>query len=92
MAGKRASRLAMLLVSAGALLTGCGGDAADDAADRLDNAAAQSGPAAADVLTGAADDLRDDEPANPAAEAQNALQRAGNAQATAPDEAPHAGE
>jgi len=62
-------------------LAACGGsnDAAEQAADQLDNAAEQSDPAAAQVLENAADQVRETD--SPAA-AQNALQEAGNAQAT----------
>ena len=65
------------------LLAACGQSAADDQADRLDNAAAQSDPAAAAVLENAADALRENEGGDPQAQAQNALQAAGNAQAGA---------
>ncbi|WP_340316486.1 hypothetical protein [Rhizorhabdus argentea] len=68
------------------VLAACGNDANDNVAARLDNAAAQSDPAAAAVLSNAADDLRANDSADPAAEAQNALQAAGNAQARPPSQ------
>ncbi|MBW8910310.1 MAG: hypothetical protein JF564_00025 [Sphingomonas sp.] len=68
------------------LLAACGKNASDNAAAQLDNAAAQSDPAAAAVLSNAADDLRENDSANPAAETQNALQAAGNAQAGRPSQ------
>lgn len=70
---KSASALAALLA-----LSACGGQqsAADNSADQLEQAAEQSDPAAARVLEDAADQVRDGE-----ANAQQALQNAGNAQA-----------
>jgi hypothetical protein len=58
-----------------------GQSAADDQADRLDNAAAQSNPGAATVLGNAAVVLREKRPADP--QAQKALQAAGNAEVAA---------
>lgn len=60
----------------------------DRAADRLDNAAEQSTPAAADVLHNQADAIRDqggvNAPINQEGSAvQQAMQKAGNAQAAA---------
>ncbi len=66
------------------LLAACGRSAADNAADQLENAAEQSDPAAASVLDNAAESIRDREPVSAGAEAQNALQAAGNAQAQTP--------
>ncbi|MBW8910654.1 MAG: hypothetical protein JF564_01870 [Sphingomonas sp.] len=68
------------------LLAACGKSAGDRTADQLDNAAEQSDPAAAAVLSNAADNLRENDPASPAADAQNALQAAGNAQAEQPQQ------
>lgn len=75
-----------LLLTGLLLLTACGKNPGDETADQLDNAAEQSDPAAAAVLSNAAEDLRENESANPAAEAQNALQAAGNAQAEQPQQ------
>lgn len=62
------------------MLAGCGRSAADNAADQLENAARQSDPAAAGVLANAADSIRERDSGSADAEAQNALQAAGNAQ------------
>jgi hypothetical protein len=85
------------LVGAVALtLAACGGrqSAADNAADRLENAADQSTPEGAAVLDNAADAIRDNGTAAPAgapgSEVQQAMDKAGEAQAgqTANDAAP----
>lgn len=74
------------------MLGACGHN--DKAADRLDNAAEQSTPAAAEVLHNQADQIRDQggvsAPVNQAGSAvQQAMQKAGNAQAAAlPDAQP----
>ena len=60
---------------------GGGGSRADNAADRLEQAADQSTPEAADVLDNAADRLRSGNVADEDAAVQGALQAAGNAQA-----------
>jgi hypothetical protein len=80
----------VLIASALALsLAACGGtqSSADNAADRLDNAAAQSTPEAAVVLENQADAIRDNDSAAPAgapgSEVQQAMDKAGAAQ-TAP--------
>lgn len=66
------------------LLAACGGsEPAENAADRLDEAADQSGPAAEQVLENSADALRDAGNVNAAeadAAAQQALNEAGDAQ------------
>lgn len=68
-------------------LAACGSNSgpAEQAADQLDNAAAQSTPAAADVLENAAETIRDqgDEGAigDPNASVQQAMNQAGAAQA-----------
>jgi hypothetical protein len=58
-------------------------------ADRLEDAADQSGPAAKKVLKDAADEAREHQTLAPVDEpgsfAQEAMQKAGNAQATAPE-------
>jgi len=83
----------LLMILAVLPLSGCGQSAQENTAQQLDNAAAQSDPAAAEILHNAADDIREDDSVNATAEAQNALQAAGNAQtgATAPNRqaAPH---
>jgi len=68
-------------------LAACGGgnQPADNAADRLEQAADQSTPEAANVLDDAADRLRSANVADENAAVQGAMQAAGNAQAaTAP--------
>ena len=74
----------LLLAAALLGLTGCGGSPADNAADQLENAADQSDPAAAATLRNAAEDIRADDATNVSAEAQEALQAAGNAQSIQP--------
>ena len=72
------------------VLTACGGDGqAEQTADKLEEAADQSGPAAAAVLENAAEDIRDGSAA-PGQAAQEAMQQAGNAQAETvlPQQAP----
>jgi len=68
-------------LSALILLAGCHSSPAQNAADQLDNAAAQSDPAAAATLENAADDMRDDFHGNVADATQNAMSAAGAAQA-----------
>jgi hypothetical protein len=64
------------------ILSACGGSGpADNAADRLEEAAGQSTPEAANVLDNAAEQVREGNVANPDAAVQNAMQAAGNAQA-----------
>lgn len=77
------SKLSLLaaLVPLGIALTACSPTAADNSADQLDNAAAQSDPAAAAVLANEADRIREEDGIEPNGAAQEALQRAGNAQA-----------
>lgn len=77
----------VLLASAVALsLAACGGTqtTADNAADRLDNAADQSTPEAAAVLENQADAIRDQNSAAsagaPGSEVQQAMDKAGAAQ------------
>ncbi|HEY0412217.1 MAG TPA: hypothetical protein VGD66_03640 [Allosphingosinicella sp.] len=83
------SRPAFTAVLAALALAGCGGSSpADNAADRLDRAADQSTPEAANVLDTAADRIRDGNGADANAQAQQALQAAGNAQAAARGSAP----
>lgn len=71
-------------------LSACGGGGsggndpqsnAENAAGQLEDAADVSDPAAAQVLENGADRIRAEGGANAAAEAQNVLQNAGNAQA-----------
>ena len=72
------------------VLSACGGGGqADQAADKLEEAAEQSDPAAAAVLENAAEDIRDGTAA-PGNAAQQAMQQAGNAQAETvqPQQAP----
>lgn len=72
------------LSAAALLLAACGGDQdrAENVADQLEDAAAQSDEAAEEVLQNAADRLREgDLAAPPGTVAQDALQRAGNEQA-----------
>ena len=76
-----ASTLAALLA-----LTACGSSTpAENSAEALENAAAQSDPTAAAVLENAADAVRDQEEQPPAgapgSPAQEAMQNAGNSQA-----------
>lgn len=68
-------------------LAACGGGQADQTADKLEEAAEQSGPAAAAVLENSAESIREGETD---ITAQEAMQRAGNAQAETvqPQEAP----
>ena len=76
----RLSRLAA--AGFGALaIAGCGGSdsPAENRAEALEEAAEYSTPAAAEVLENKADQLREQNVADPAA-VQNALQAAGNAQ------------
>ena len=74
-------RTALILAAsaAAAALTACGGNgnAVENAADELDNAAEQSDPAAAAVLENRADQVREQ---NSTAPAEGALEAAGNAQ------------
>ena len=74
------------------VLSACGGGGrADQAADKLEEAAEQSDPAAAAVLENAAENIREGAPpANVGNAAQQAMQRAGNAQAETvlPQQAP----
>ena len=67
------------------LLAACGSEQspADSAADNLEEAAEYSTPEAADVLDNAADQIRDRNVQDPAAQ-QEALEAAGNAQAAPP--------
>jgi hypothetical protein len=83
-------KISIALGSLAALaLSACGGSSggndqqsnAENAAGQLDNAAEVSDPAAAQVLENGADRIRAEGGANAAAEAQNVLQNAGNAQA-----------
>lgn len=80
-------KIALALAGTAALtLSACGGGSqqqsgADNAAEKLDDAAEVSDPAAAQVLENGADRIREQGGANAAAEAQNVLQNAGNAQA-----------
>ena len=63
-------------------LSACGGTGpAENTADRLEEAAEQSNPAAADVLENAADEIEAGNVESPDRAAQQALERAGNAQA-----------
>lgn len=66
------------------LVAGCGGtnSPAENSADQLDNAAAQSSPEAANVLKNEADQIRATDNEDPNA-AQAAMQEAGNVQAAA---------
>jgi hypothetical protein len=70
-------------------LAACGGgqSPAENSAEQLENAAAQSTPAAASVLNNSAAEIRDRNIADPAA-AQKAMQAAGDAQAGAGPLAP----
>lgn len=61
------------------LATACGGG--ESTADRLEDAAEQSDPAAAQVLNNTAEALREQEGPAPPGTAQEALERAGEAQA-----------
>jgi hypothetical protein len=71
-------RIATLALSLTALVAcGGGGDAVENTAEQLENAAAQSDPAAAAVLNNAADQVLEQ---NSTAPAQGALEAAGNAQ------------
>jgi hypothetical protein len=73
----------LCFAAAGALLVaGCGGNSspAENSADQLDNAAAQSSPEAANVLENRADQIRASNNSDPNA-AQAAMQEAGNVQA-----------
>ena len=76
------NKLFTLAAGLGALaLAGCGGSEspAENTADALDEAADYSTPEAANVLESSADQLREQNVADPDA-AQNALEAAGNAQ------------
>jgi hypothetical protein len=77
----------LLLLAALLPLAACGSGSqnpAENAADKLEEAAAQSDPAAAPVLENAADAVREGR-----ASPQDAMQQAGNAQAgTLPTQAP----
>ena len=71
-------------------LSACGGAGpAENTADRLEEAAEQSNPAAAEVLEDAADEIEAGNVESPDRAAQQALERAGNAQA--PDAGPPPG-
>jgi hypothetical protein len=78
---------AALPAAAFLLLAACGGGQADQTADKLEEAAEQSDPAAAAALQNSADSIREGETS---ANAQDALQQAGNAQAETvqPQQAP----
>jgi hypothetical protein len=79
-------KLAHLSLGAALLLAACGGNRpADNAADQLENAAAQSDPAAAMVLDNEADAIRDNgmvvgNSTDPQGSIQNAMENAGAAQ------------
>lgn len=65
-----------------ASLAACGdGGPRENTAEQLEEAAEQSDAAAAPILENAADRIREEETVPPDAAAQNALARAGNAQA-----------
>lgn len=64
-------------------VAGCQQSPAENKADQLDNAAAQSDPVAAPALKNAADALRAGETSNMNATAQKALSEGGAAQARA---------
>ncbi len=61
-------------------LAACQQSPAENTADALDNAAAQSDPAAAASLENAADAMRDSPEDNVSAQSQNAMSAAGAAQ------------
>lgn len=86
---------AALSAAAFLVLTACGAqDRTEQTADRLEEAAEQSGPAAAQVLENAAEEVREQEQVAPLSApnstAQEALEAAGDAQARTvqPQDAP----
>jgi Tfp pilus assembly protein PilF len=62
-------------------LTACGSSPAENKADQLENAAEQSTPAAAEILDNAAEGIEAGNGQNADAEAQNALEQAGDVEA-----------
>lgn len=80
-------RLMPVLLAVALTACGSGSDQAERNADLLEGAAEQSTDAAARVLENAADEIRDNPtalpPADPRSEVQDAMRRAGNAQAEA---------
>jgi type VI protein secretion system component VasK len=82
----------ILLMSAACSGNSSQQSAADNQADQLDNAAEQSTPEAAAVLENQADAIRDNgaagAPGQPGSTTQQALEEAGQAQATGPASSP----
>ncbi|MFZ5708017.1 MAG: hypothetical protein ACOY5R_22385 [Pseudomonadota bacterium] len=70
-----------VMIGVMAMLAACGRTEADNVADQLDNAAAQSDPAARPALENAADHLRDGGTGNAGDVAQDALSQGGASQA-----------